>query len=123
MAALYNLDADQAAILLETNFRDISRYDSPVQNLALYKDLFIFGETQLGRIDPNIAPASLLDLAAIFLGSASDKTIPISEDTVIALNRNLGLVELSPEDRRTLATKAETVSASILIGHGETEEH
>lgn len=123
MAALYSLDADQAAALLSTSFRDVSRYDSPLQNLALYKDVMTFGDTQLNEIDPNVLPASQLDLAAIFLGSASDKTIPISEDSVTALNRILGLVELSPEDSRTLATKAETVREAILTGHGPTETH
>ena len=123
MAALYNLDADEAAALLETSFRDVSRYDSPLQNLALYKDIMTFGDTRLREIDSNVAPASQLDLAAIFLGSASDKTIPISEDTVIALNRILGLVEMSAEDRTTLATKAETVREAILAGHGPTEDH
>ena len=123
MATLYNLDADQAAALLKTSLRDVRRYDSPLQNLALYKDVMTFGNTRLEEIDPNMAPASQLDLAAIFLGSASDKTIPISEDTVTALNRILGLVELSPEERSTLATKAETVRAAILVGHGPVEEH
>ena len=119
MAVLYSLDADQAAALLSTSFRDVSRYDSPLQNLALYKDVMTFGDTQLREIDPNLLPVSQLDLAAIFLGSASDKTIPISEDSVTALNRILGLVELSPEDATVLATKAETVREAILIGHGE----
>jgi hypothetical protein len=123
MSVLYNLSADDAANLLESNFRGVSRYDSPVQNLALYKDVMIFGKTELNNIDPNLTPSSQLDLAAIFLGSASDKTMPISENTVIALNRILGLVELSPEERNILATKAETVRQSILIGHGPTDEH
>ncbi len=123
MAELYSLDADQAAALLRSSFYDVTRYDSPLQNLALYKDVMTFGDTRLRAIDPNMAPASQLDLAAIFLGSASDKTIPISEDTVIALNRILGLVELGSEDRSTLATKAETVRAAILSGHGPTEDH
>jgi hypothetical protein len=123
MSVLYNLSADDAANLLESNFRGVSRYDSPVQNLALYKDVMIFGKTELNDIDPNLTPSSQLDLAAIFLGSASDKTMPISENTVTALNRILGLVELSPEDRNLLATKAETVRQSILIGHGPTDEH
>lgn len=123
MAALYSLDADQAAALLKANFSDISRYDSPLQNLALYKDVMTFGVTQLRDIDQGLEPASQLDLAAIFLGSASDKTIPISEDTVTALNRILDLVELSSEERSTLATKAETVREAILVGHGPTESH
>ena len=123
MSVLYSLDADEAAALLKNSFRDVSRYDSPLQNLALYKDLMIFGDSQLGKLDPNMVPASQLDLAAIFLGSASDKTLPISEDTVTALNRILGLVELDSEDRSALAIKAETVREAILIGHGPTDEH
>lgn len=123
MAELYSLDANQAATLLRTSFSDVTRYDSPLQNLALYKDVMTFGNTQLREIDPNVTPASQLDLAAIFLGSASDKTISISEDTVIALNRILGLVELDSEDLSTLATKAETVREAILEGHGPTEDH
>jgi hypothetical protein len=123
MSVLYSLDADEAAALLKNSFRDVSRYDSPLQNLALYKDVMIFGDSQLGQLDPNMVPASQLDLAAIFLGSASDKTLPISEDTVTALNRILGLVELDSEDRSALAIKAETVREAILIGHGPTDEH
>lgn len=123
MAALYSLDAIQAAQLLEASFRDLSRYDSPLQNLALYKDVMTFGDTRLKEIDPGLQPASQLDLAAIFLGSASDKTIPISEDTVVALNRILGLVDLSAEDRTALASKAEAVRSAILTGHGAVDTH
>lgn len=119
MAVLYNLNAEEAAALLQAQFADVERYDSPLQNLALYKDIMTFGATQM----PGVTPASQLDLAAIFLGSASDKTIPISEDTVTAVNRILGLVELKPADRATLASKAETVRAAILTGHGPVTEH
>lgn len=115
MTRLYNLTAEQAASLLEQHYRDVSRIDSPVQNLALYKDVMTFNKTELG----NITPASTLDLAAIFLGSASDKTIPVSENTVIAINRILGLVKLSAADRTTLTQKAETVRKAILAGHGD----
>jgi len=114
MATLYNLDAGQAADLLAGSFREVVRYDSPLQNLALYKDLMTFGVTRLA----DVQPASQLDLAAIFLGSASDKSIPVSEDSVIALNRILGLLELSPDDRATMAAKAEVVREAILAGHG-----
>ena len=123
MSALYNLSADEAASILESNFRDVSRYDSPLQNLALYKDVMIFGDTRLKGIDANVTPVSQFDLAAIFLGSASDKTIPISGDTVTALNRILGIVELSSDDRNILASKAESVRQAILIGHGPTDDH
>ena len=119
MAALYNLSAEQAAALLQTQFDDVERFHSPLQNLALYKDIMTFGATQL----PGVKPASQLDLAAIFLGSASDKTVPISEDTVTAINAILGLMELDAGDRATLATKAETVREAILVGHGDEPAH
>lgn len=118
MAQLYNLSAEDAAALLRTDFRGVARYDSPLQNLALYKDVMVFGKSELPGVDND-----QLDLAAIFLGSASDKTIPISEDTVVAINRILGLVDLNDQDRATLAGKAETVRSAILVGHGETDSH
>jgi len=123
MGALYSLDAEQAAALLASNFSDVARYDSPLQNLALYRDVMVFGETQLRGLDPDLVPASQLDLAAIFLGSASDKTVPISEDTVTAVNRILGLVEMDAAERATLAGKAESVRQAILTGHGPVEDH
>ena len=119
MAALYNLPAEQAAALLQARFADVERFDSPLQNLALYKDVMTFGATQL----PGVKPASQLDLAAIFLGSASDKTVPISEDTVTAVNTILGLMEMEPADRATLAEKAEIVREGILAGHGDEPAH
>jgi len=122
MRVIYSLDDEQAAALLATSYRDVARYGSPVQNLALYRDVMTFGNTRLRNMDPNLRPASQLDLAAIFLGSASDKSIPISEDTVTAVNRILGLVEMDAEDRAVLAGKAETVRQAILVGHGPTED-
>lgn len=119
MAALYNLSAEQAAALLQTQFDDVERFHSPLQNLALYKDIMTFGTTQL----PGVNPATQLDLAAIFLGSASDKTVPISEDTVTAINAILGLMEMKAGDRATLATKAEIVREAILVGHGDEPAH
>lgn len=118
MAALYNLSAEEAAALLQTSFRELDRFDSPLQNLALYKDVLTFGRSQLPGIDNDP-----LELAAIFLGSASDKNLAISEDTVIAINRILGLVELNEQDGASLAAKAETVRAAILVGHGPEGGH
>ena len=120
MADLYKLSAEDAATLLKTNYDTLVRIHSPVQNLALYKDVMVFEQTQL----PGVTPNSTFDLAAIFLGSASDKNIPVSENSVIAINRILGLVEMDQQDIATLANKAETVRSSILIGHGtETVPH
>jgi len=115
MVTLYNMTAEQAAKILMENYRETPRIDSPVQNLALYKDIMVFEKTQL----EGVKPASTLDLAAIFLGSASDKNIPVSKNTVIAVNRILGLIEPSADDLTILATKAELVRQSILTGHGD----
>jgi hypothetical protein len=115
MATMYSMPVDEAALLLQTHYRDVARFDSPLQNLALYKDVMIFGQSRL----PGIEPVSQIDLAAIFLGSASDKNIPVTEDTVIAINRILGLVELAPDERASLASKADQVRAAILMGHGD----
>ena len=119
MSLLYSLSAEQAAALLETQFTEVERFDSPLQNLALYKDIMTFGVTQL----PGVKPVSQLDLAAIFLGSASDKSVPVSEDTVSAVNKILGLVEMDAGDRATLAAKAEIVRKAILSGHGDEPGH
>lgn len=123
MSELYNLDAYQASALLKTNFSNVSRYDSPLQNLALYKDIMTFGVTELRTLDGTLSATSQLDLAAIFLGSASDKTIPISENSIIAINRILGLVEMNSDELNTLAIKAELVREAILIGHGPVDDH
>ena len=113
MAELYNLSAEQAAALLQTGYDSVARIDSPLQNLALYKDVMTFGRSQLPGLDND-----RLELAAIFLGSAADKNVPISEDTVTAINRILGLVEPSPAERAELAIKADAVRAAIYSGHG-----
>ena len=119
IAALYNLSADQAAALLQTRFAEVERFDSPLQNLALYKDIMTFGTTQLAGVEA----ASQLDLAAIFLGSAADKNVSITADTVSAVNRILGLMEMEAADRATLAQKANLVREGILAGHGDEAAH
>lgn len=119
MAALYSLPADDAAALLEAAYRTTARLDSPLQNLAMYQQVMTFGRTELEGIEA----ASQLDLAAIFLGSAADKNLAVTEDTVIALNRILGLKEMAAEDRAVLASKANTVREAILVGHGPETSH
>jgi hypothetical protein len=63
-----NIDADA----------DLGTVDSPVANLALYEQALEQGSWTLGQ-------------AAMFLGHASDKTIPISVQTVEAVNLILGI--------------------------------
>lgn len=119
MMALYSLSAEEAAEQLRLAYETTARLDSPLQNLAMYRDVMTFGKSELN----GITPSSQYDLAAIFLGSASDKSIPVTRNTVIAVNRILGLQELPADDIAALASKAETVRSAIAIGHGDTGEH
>ena len=111
---LYEMTAEAAAALLVADYDNVVRIDSPLENLGLYRDLVSTGTTAL----PNVTPASVVDLAAILLGSASDKTVAVSEGTVNSVNTILGLT-MSEADVTALAIKAEAVRAAILLGHGE----
>ena len=120
MASFYSLDAEAAAVLLEGDYANIARLESPQQNLALYRDVMMdFPQPLL----PGIQPASQLDLAAIYLGSAADKNIPITGDSIVAINRILGLVPLDDGARSTLAAKAESVRTGLATGHGPEGAH
>lgn len=113
-AALYSMTAEAFAAYLQANYATVVRIDSPLENLGLFKDIRADGQTQL----PGVTPASALDLAAIFLGSASDKNVPISADTVRAMNTILALPALSDAEINSLAAKADAVRLAILAGHG-----
>lgn len=110
--SLYEMSAEDAAALLESDYDNVLRVDSPLANLAFYQQLLIDGTTQL----PNVTAYSTNDLAAILLGGASDKVLPITEGTVEAINLILG-VEMTPADVSAIATDAESVRQAIEIGH------
>jgi hypothetical protein len=114
MESLYEMTAEAAAALLASDYDNVVRIDSPLENLGLYRDLVSTGTTAL----PGVTPASVLDLAAILLGSASDKVVPITDVTVSAINTILGL-SMSEADVATVAAAAEAIRAAILVGHGE----
>lgn len=113
---LYSMTASEFANIVANNYDAVTRIDSPLENLSLLKNLLANdGTTAL----TGVQPASTDDLAAIFLGSASDKTIPINTDTVTAVNTILKLPTLTPEQTADIAAKAEEVRDAILTGHGE----
>lgn len=118
-ALLYGLSADEAALFLSESFEQVERFHSPVQNLALYRELMTFGQIEFFDFEP----ASQLDLAAILLASAAERTKPINQDTVTALNLILGLIDLTPAETRILADKAEIVRTGMVIGHGPESDH
>lgn len=112
----YSLSAEQFAALVATDYDNVDRIDSPLENIGLYRDLM-----KSGSIPPGVNPATTLDLAAILFGSASDKTIPVTAERVLAINTILGVPALSDADTQVLANKANAVRAGILTGHGEEE--
>lgn len=115
VAELYSLSATDFAHIVETYYSSITRIDSPLENLALLKNIATEGSTVL----TGVTPASAIDLAAIFLGSASDKTIPVTADTVTAIYTILQLPTLTSEQTADLAEKADAVRSAIDTGHSE----
>ncbi|KFE35440.1 hypothetical protein [Thioclava atlantica] len=113
MVSFYNLSLDQVISSLSLNWDNVTFIDSPLQNLALLKDALdgSSGLSNLG-VTNNVAT-----LEAIFLGSASDKSVPITKDTVTAVTTILGSpVTGAAADQ--LAAQAEAVRIAILAGHG-----
>lgn len=73
---------------------DSAAIDSPIQNLAIYKQLMLNG--YLGTAESPLAlPGNVLDIAAVGLGAASDKGGKITVDMVVYLNQILGLTDES----------------------------
>jgi len=67
-----------------------SAIDSPLQNLAIYRELMLRGDTGvLNGLLPE--DASVLDTAARSLGAASDKSGGVNVDMVAYLNQIMGL--------------------------------
>lgn len=65
--------------------------DSPLQNLAIYRQLMLTGSIGVNLPEPS----NILDTAARSLGASSDKTGKISVDMVAYLNQILGLTNES----------------------------
>lgn len=112
MVAFYNLPLDQAIEQLSLNYDNVARIDSPLQNLALLKDT-LNGSSALSTMGVKNDPTTL---EAVFLGNASDKTVPITRETVIAVTTILGTPVTGTEADR-LAAQAEAVRIAVLAGH------
>jgi hypothetical protein len=113
MIEYYNLSLDEAIEELSLNFDTVSFIDSPLQNLALLKDV-LSGGTSLA--DAGVTTGDSV-VAAMLLGAASDKTVPITTDTVIAITTILE-TPISLEAAEELARRAEDIRVAILAGHG-----
>ena len=124
-----------AAILRDPTY---VRVDSPLANLAFYLDI-LSGDYKITYVDPvTNATVTLFDgtsigdrelLAAIFLGSASDKTKIVVTDTVHAVDIIMGLeaptpigttpVNLDADQDLRVALPAESVRSAIQLVHDE----
>jgi hypothetical protein len=113
MIAFYNLSYDQLIAELSLNFDNVTFIDSPLQNLALLEDLLKDGTALSGA---GVTTDDTL-LAAVLLGAASDKTLPISVNTVIAVTTILG-TPVTGTAAEELASLAEDIRIAILAGHG-----
>jgi len=113
MEDLYESSSAGFIAEISANWDTVSLIDSPLENLALLSEYWTTGTTSL----PGVAPASMADFSAILIGSASDKNIPVSVDTVTALAAIIG-VDLSSSAIATIAAKAEDVRIAILFAHG-----
>jgi hypothetical protein len=113
MIAYYNLSLKEAVEELSLHFDTVSFIDSPLQNLALLEDV-LSGGTALE--DAGVKTGDSV-VAAMLLGAASDKTVPISTNTVIAITTILG-TPITLEAAEDLAERAESIRIAILAGHG-----
>ena len=114
MISFYSLSFDDLIENLSLNWDGISFIDSPLQNLALLKDALDGTSVLVTDKDVTNDTDTLL---AVFLGIASDKTIPISADTVIAVTTILG-TPITGADAVALAAEAEAIRIAVLAGHG-----
>lgn len=112
--------ADLAAALALIS-QDVVRIDSPLENLALLKDLLSDGVIDGNYVTTDGTVNQLLDpvmtdaaFVSLLLGSAADKTVPITVGTVGAMEVLLGL-DLG--DNAAIAVSADAVRQAILDAH------
>ncbi|WGH78148.1 hypothetical protein [Jannaschia ovalis] len=113
-AAFYDLSLNEMLDALANDWDNLTIIDSPLQNLALLKDA-MDGSSVLNTLPQVNTPNETL--MAVFLGVASDKTVPISEDTVRALSIILER-PLTDAQIASLAVSAEAVRIAVLTGQG-----
>lgn len=113
---LYRLDSLQAVVDAILN-GTVLRVDSPLENLGLYRELLT--TSTLGTTGIPVTSSNYTLLAAIFIGGASDKTLPISASTVEAINSIMNLSLPSGVTAEAIANDADTIRQAILTAHEE----
>ncbi len=114
-ADYYEMSASAFANEAATNWDSMTIVDFPLQNLALLRELWTTGNTSLPGVD--LSSTDITELSAILIGVASDKELPVTEDTVRALAIIIG-VNLPDSGIAAIAQRAEDVRESVAVGHG-----
>jgi len=113
---LPTLDAVIAAIRSGTlpDGTEIVRIDSPLENLALYKAVLTDGQIVMPDGSTLTTNLSSDELAAIFLGGASDKTVEVTDKTVEAIGT---ILDVTVSDPAALAEDADAVRQAVYDEH------
>lgn len=113
MADFYNLSLDQMIAELSLNWDNVTIIDSPLQNLALLRDA-LDGAIDLSAYGVTNDADTLM---AVFLGVASDKSVPITWETAYAISVIFEM-PLTQAEAEALAADAEAIRIAVLAGHG-----
>lgn len=113
MATFYNLSLEQMIAQLSQNWDNVMLLDSPLQNLAIFRDA-LDGSLDLSAYGISNDRETLM---AVAIGIASDKTIPVTPETVYAVSVILEM-PLSQDEATAIAAQAEAIRVAVLTGHG-----
>jgi len=113
MADFYNLSLEDMVTELSLNWDDLTIIDSPLQNLAIFRDAL---DGSIDLSDYGITNDEFTILA-VTLGVASDKTVPITADTAYAISVIFEM-PMTEAEATALAAAAEAIRIAVLAGHG-----
>ncbi len=90
--------------------------DSPLQNLAIYREMMLKGELGNPAIKlPSFDGYGFLDTAAKALGAAIDKEGKIGVDQIVYLNQILGLSDIAADDNKICIMVKEEVQGKMVL--------
>lgn len=113
MADFYNMSIEDMITELSLNWDDITIIDSPLQNLAIFRDALDGGIDLSAYGITNDA----FTIMAVTLGVASDKNVPITPDTAYAISVIFEM-PMTEAEATALAAAAESIRIAVLAGHG-----
>ena len=112
MSGFYNLPLSGMIAELRNNWDTLAIIDSPLQNLALFRDA-LDGQLALSAYGINNDRTTLM---SVFLGVATDKAIPVTAQTVQALSIIMGM-PVSGAEAQAIAAGAEAIRQAVVLGH------